>query len=426
VIGRPEQWSATEAAAAIRSGRLTSEALVRACLARIAEREPVVHAWAHLDPEPAIAAARAADRGSPRGPLHGVPLGVKDVIDTFDMPTRHGSPIYHDNRPATDAACVAPCRDAGMIVLGKTATAELASLHPAATTNPHDPEHTPGGSSSGSAAAVADFMVPLALGTQTAGSLIRPAAFCGVIGYKPSFGQIRRAGVKRQSETLDTVGLIARTLDDLVALRAVMLGEAPAALADPPAPRIGVCRRLRWEQRAPETDRLLERTASALAARGARVTDIALPGELDELLAAHRTINTVEASRNYSLERTEHRDRLSPALLDMLAYGASWTPADYAAAHALAARWRDHFDRLLAERVDLVLTASAPGEAPAGLVSTGDPQCNAVWTLAGAPCITLPAGTGPRGLPLGVQLVGARGADHRLLAAARWVSHRPG
>ena len=422
-LSHPERLSAAAAAAAIRAGTLTAEALVRACLERIAARESTVHAWTHCDPEPALAQARALDRAPPTGPLHGVPIGVKDIIDTHDMPTRHGSPIYQDNRPDADASCVALCRDGGMVILGKTVTTEFANRHPGPTANPHNPAHTPGGSSSGSAAAVGDFMVPLGFGTQTAGSVIRPAAFCGVIGYKPTFGEVSRVGVKLQSGTLDTVGVIARSLDDLPLMRSVLLGVAPTAIAtEPQAPRIGFCRSVSWPAIAPDYQALLERLAASLSARGARVADAALPAAFDQILPAHRRVMTFEAARNYAYEKTRHADQLSAVLREtVLAEGDRCSLEDYVAAILLGERLRDHLDGLFAERFDVLLTASALDEPPAGLAATGDAQCNAVWTLAGTPCITLPAGTGRNGLPLGVQLVGARFADARLFEAARWV-----
>jgi len=423
---QPDPPSAAAAAAAIRAGRLTAQALVEACLERIAAREPAIHAWVHCDPEQALAQARALDRMPPAGPLHGVPIGVKDIIDTFDMPTRHGSPIYRDNRPTADAACVTLCRDAGMVILGKTVTTEFANRHPGPTVNPHNPAHTPGGSSSGSAAAVADFMVPLGFGTQTAGSVIRPAAYCGVIGYKPSFGEVSRVGVKLQSGTLDTVGVMARALDDLPLIRAALLALPPVAIQrDIGAPRIGFCRSVSWPQIAPDCQALLERTAGSLGARGARVRDVALPSEFDDILAAQRRIMVFEAARNFAYERTRHADLLSPELRDgVLPEGLACPLADYVAAIEQGERLRDHLDGLLGSEFDVLLTASALGEAPAGLAATGDPQCNSIWTLAGTPCVTLPAGTGRNGLPLGIQLVGARFADERLLDLAQWVQTR--
>jgi amidase len=428
-ISDPARLGAADAARAIRERTLTAEALTRACLARIAEREPAVHAWVHLDPELAIAQARAIDKAGPQGVLAGVPIGVKDVIDTYDMPTRHGSPIYRDNRPDADAACVTMCRNAGMVILGKTVTTEFANRHPRETANPHNPAHTPGGSSSGSAAAVADFMVPLGFGTQTAGSVIRPAAFCGVIGYKPTFGEVSRVGMKLQSGTLDTIGMMARALEDLPLLRAAVLGIAPAPIArSPGAPRIGFCRTVSWDKVEPESQALLERVASTLAKKTI-VRDVALPAALGDLLTAQRRVMSFEAARNYAYEKTRFFDQLSPALRDgVLAEGDACIFADYVEAMGQGEALRDHLDWQLDSggELDILLTPSALGEAPEGLGWTGDAQCNAIWTLAGTPCITLPAGTGKRGLPLGIQLIGARFNDEKLFDAARWVQQQLG
>jgi amidase len=422
---QPEPLSAAAAVAEIRAGRLTAQALIEVCLERIAVREPAVHAWVHLDPEQALAQARALDRQPANGVLHGVPIGVKDIIDAFDMPSRHGSPIYQDNRPGVDAACVALCRDAGMVIMGKTVTTEFANRHPGPTTNPHNPAHTPGGSSSGSAAAVADFMVPLGFGTQTAGSVIRPAAYCGVIGYKPSFGEISRVGVKLQSGTLDTVGVMARALEDLPLIRAAVTGLHLAPLArDGAAPRIGFCRSVSWSALEPESQALLERTAGALAKRGATVKDVALSREFDDMLVGHRRIMVYEAARNFAYEKTQHADKLSPELQRVIAEGEACALSDYVAAIEQGDRLRAHLDTLVPAEFDVLLTPSALGEAPAGLAATGDPQCNSIWTLAGVPCITLPAGAGRGGLPLGIQLVGARFADARLFDLAAWVQTR--
>src|SRR5712691_8541809 len=267
---RPNRLSAAEAVAQLSSGALTAEALARACLDRAEERHDV-KAWIWLDPEAALAQARAADHAGRPGLLAGLPIGVKDIIDTFDMPTGHGSPIYRGNRPFTDAACIALLRMSGATIMGKTVTTEFANRFPGTTVNPHNPAHTPGGSSSGSAAAVADFQVPAALGTQTGGSVIRPAAFCGVIGYKPSFGEFSRSGIKLQCHNLDTLGIICRSLEDLALLRAALLAAPPRAIdRGISIPRIGLCRTPVWDEAAPATHRLIESTAARLSAAGAR------------------------------------------------------------------------------------------------------------------------------------------------------------
>ncbi|HZU88309.1 MAG TPA: amidase [Stellaceae bacterium] len=421
-----ERLAATAAVARLAAGDLTAEALVRASIDR-AQQRAALEAWAFFDPERALAQARAIDRAGRPGPLKGVPIGIKDIIDTADMPTGHGSPIYHGNRPFADAACVALIRAASGVVLGKTVTTEFANRHPGATRNPHNPAHTPGGSSSGSAAAVADFHVPLALGTQTGGSVIRPAAFCGVVGYKPSFGDFSRVGVKMQSHTLDTLGIIARTLEDVVLLRAVLLAEtkAPAPIdRDIGAPRIGFCRTPAWDEAEPATHALLQRTAERLNAAGAALREVTLPPPFDDILETHARIFYFEAARNYGYEYEAHRDRVSEVLrMSVLEPGRALPLAAYIEAVEAAEAFRRHLDDLFGE-VDLLLAPSAAGEAPPGLGSTGNARFNGLWTLAWTPCLTLPAGTGPNGLPLGIQLVGRRGRDRALLDAAAWVAAR--
>jgi amidase len=419
-----ERLSATAAVARLAAGDLTAEDLVRASIDRAQERA-ALEAWTFLDPERALSQARAVDRAGRPGLLKGVPVGIKDIIDTADMPTEHGSPIYHGNRPLADAACAALIRTAGGVVLGKTVTTEFANRHPGATRNPHNPAHTPGGSSSGSAAAVADFHVPLALGTQTGGSVIRPAAFCGVVGYKPSFGDFSRVGVKMQSHTLDTLGIIARNLDDVALLRAVLLGRPPEPVArDTAAPRIGFCRTPAWDEAGPETHALLQRTAERLAAAGAALREVTLPPPFDDILETHSRIFYFEAARNYAYEYEAHRDQVSETLRrTVLEPGRALPLAAYIEAVETAEAFRRHLDDRFGE-VDLLLAPSAAGEAPQGLGSTGNARFNGLWTLAWTPCLTVPAGRGPQDLPLGIQLVGRRGRDRALLDAAAWVEAR--
>jgi Asp-tRNA(Asn)/Glu-tRNA(Gln) amidotransferase A subunit family amidase len=419
-----ERLTASAAAARLESGTLAAESLVRDCLNR-AEQRNAVKAWVWLDPELALSQARAADRAGRPGVLKGMPVGVKDVIDTYDMPTQHGSPIYRSNRPFADAACVALTRAAGGVILGKTVTTEFANRHPRETVHPHNPAHTPGGSSSGSAAAVADFQVPVGFGTQTGGSTIRPAAFCGVIGYKPSFGEFSRVGIKMQCHNLDTLGLICRSLDDLSLMRAALLVQPRRAVDRAGlAPRIGFCRTPAWDHASPDTQDLLERTASRLSAAGAMVKDVA-PAPAD-ILDQQRRIFEFEAARNYAWEYEVHGDKLSPALRDgLLKPGRALPLSAYIEAIESAEAFRARLDDFFGE-VDLLLAPSAVGEAPEGLGSTGDARFNAIWTLAWTPCVMLPAGTGSKGLPLGIQLVGARFRDEALLDAAAWVEARLG
>jgi Asp-tRNA(Asn)/Glu-tRNA(Gln) amidotransferase A subunit family amidase len=417
-----ERLTASEAAARLSAGTLTAERLVRDCLER-AQARTDVKAWVWLDPEQALAQARAVDRAGRRGLLKGVPVGVKDVIDTVDMPTQHGSPIYRGHRPFADAACVALIRAAGGIILGKTVTTEFANRHPRETVHPHNPAHTPGGSSSGSAAAVADFQVPVGLGTQTGGSTIRPAAFCGVIGYKPSFGEFSRVGIKMQCHNLDTLGLICRSLEDVALMRGVLLAQDLHPVDRvPSAPRIGFCRTPAWDHAEADTQALLERTASQLAAAGAKVRDVAVTPS--NILDHHRRIFEFEAARNYAYEYEVHRDKLSAALRDgLLTPGRALPLSAYVEAIETTEAFRSNLDDTFSE-FDVLLAPSAVSEAPEGLSSTGDARFNAIWTLAWTPCITLPAGTGRKGLPLGIQLVGPRLCDEALLAAAAWVEAR--
>jgi len=416
----PHELTACAAATEIAAGRLTSEALVDSCLARIAEREPLIGAWEFFDADLARRQARALDRGPRRGPLHGVPIGIKDIIDTVDMPTACGSPIYRGRRPTWDAACVALLRAAGAVILGKTVTTEFAYFQPGKTANPHNPRHTPGGSSSGSAAAVADRMVPAALGTQTAGSVIRPAAFCGAVGYKPTYGSFSLAGVKPFSPSLDTLGLFARSVGDLALLRSVLLA-ADEHIPQVQAPRVGLCRTAHWSAADMATQLAIEAAARRFAAAGSRVTEFHVPGDFAALTEAQKTVMAFDATRSFAYEHLAHGDQLSAKLRELIAVGARCSLQDYAKAQTSAEDTRRQLDEQL-QPVDLLLTPSAVGEAPQGLQTTGDPLFNRAWTLLQLPTITLPAGKGPHGLPIGIQLVGRRGDDTRLLAFAQWAT----
>ncbi|MBM1174134.1 amidase [Microvirga arabica] len=409
--------TALEAAQRIADGSLTSEALVRACLDRIGEREPVVQAWQHLDMDAALNMARHVDRfGS--GPLKGIPIGVKDIIDTADMPTGYGSPLYETFRPPRDAACVALARQAGASVLGKTVTTEFAYFQPGKTRNPRDPGRTPGGSSSGSAAAVADGMVPLAFGTQTAGSIIRPASFCGCVGYKPTFGLIDRTGVRPFAESLDTVGFFASTVQDAAFFASAIAGRPDLHFTDEVFRlRIGLTRTHAWEAAEPATATALDEAAARLRATGLEVREVALPERWRGLLDAQKTIMAFEAARSHAPEMLTASDRLSVKLRELLEAGALIAPEDYDAAKALVAESRAGFSDVL-DGLDVLLTPSAPGEAPEGLEATGDPVFNRMWTALGVPCISVPALTGPSGMPIGVQVVGRWGDDRRALAAS--------
>ena len=415
----PAKLSATEAVRLMRAGTLRSADLMAACLARIAEREPVVRAFAWFDPD----AARKAAAAVPPGALHGLPIGVKDVFDTADMPSEYGSPIWRGWRPRADAAAVAWARQAGAVVMGKTVTTEFATRKPGPTGNPHNPGHTPGGSSSGSAAGVADFFFPLAYGTQTAGSVIRPAAYCGVVGYKPSYGMINRFGMKLMSESLDTVGVIARSVADCALFAGAVSGRD---LGDPDvrpekSPRIGICRSPAWDKALPETEALLSRVASALARAGGSVVDRELPQEVAAIEAAHPIVMNNESARALGWELANAREQISEGLRERLEFGLSRSEAEVAAAHAVFESAQRAFPACM-DGLDALVTPSAPGQAPAGLEWTGDPAFNLIWTSLHVPCVTVPAGAGPDGLPLGIQIVTRIGEDRQALAWAQWVA----
>lgn len=417
---RPCELSACEAAAAIARGNLTSVELVESLLERVAERDEDVRAWAFLDPELVRAQARVADDTAPKGALHGVPVGLKDIIDAYDMPTGFNSPIYPGYRPVADSAVAAMIRRSGGLVFGKTETTEFANRHPGRTRNPHDPARTPGGSSQGSAAAVADYQVPLSIGTQTSGSIVRPAAFCGVVGYKPSFGEISRVGVKQQSGTLDTLGLCARDVADTELLRSVLVGSPhePVAAAEGPL-TIAICRPPEWDEATEAARARVEEAAAAFEARGVRLREFDLPADLfDGWIDDHRRIANFEASRNFAHEKHHHREGLSETLYEgRILDGEKTSVADYIASQRRSEAMRIWYETAM-EDVDAVLTLSAAGEAPVGLGNTGSATYNSLWTMLYAPCLTLPAGTGPAGMPLGVQLIGRRFEDERLFSIA--------
>ena len=418
---RLDAW---QAAALLARRELNAVDLVRACLDRIAERDAQIHAFIQLNAKAALDLARQLDGGAWRGPLHGLPFGVKDLLDTHDLPTGYGSPIYAGHQPPADAAAVALCREAGAILLGKTVTTELANLHAGATCNPHNFARTPGGSSSGSAAAVADCMLPLALGTQTAGSVIRPAAFCGVIGFKPSHNRVPKAGVKALSETLDTVGCFSRSVRDAALLGAVLTGDLRLAGADlftqPVAPRIGLCQTPEWSVADSNTQ---QAWAHAQAALAGHCKPLALPASLGNLVATQQEIQNFETSRSLSHERLRHGGQISEELLERIAAGLAISGETHARNLVATAIARQQVEALF-QNHDVLLAPSTVGEAPLGLEFTGDPLFCRGWTLLGLPCVHLPFFTGQTGMPVGLQLVGAYGDDHRLLAAAHWVHER--
>jgi Asp-tRNA(Asn)/Glu-tRNA(Gln) amidotransferase A subunit family amidase len=421
----PHRLAATTLVRLIESGELTAEAVVRSCLDRIAERESVVRAWSHLASEEALARACELDSSGSKNLLHGVPFGLKDIFDTADMPTAYGSPIYVGCRPASDSSAAALPRAAGGILLGKTVTTEFANRHPGPTANPHDPDFSPGGSSSGSAAAVADFMVPLAIGTQTGGSVIRPAAYCGVVGFKPSFGLFPPAGMRINTETLDTVGNMARSVGDITLFRAAMMAipYEPPAMPET-APRLGLCRGPHWDDAQPEGRAVLQAAADRLAAAGAGIRETDLPPECAEADEVQRTLGSFEGLRNHMPELYRHERLLSVELREeKIARGRKLTLGEFRNACRAAERARATA-REWAGSFDAILSLPAPGQAPRGLASTGSAVFNALWTQLWMPCLTLPAGKGPDGLPVGIQLVGRRHDDARLLEVGLWVENR--
>lgn len=400
---------------------LSAESVAYACLDRIAERDTAIHAWVALQPEAVIAQACALDRTGPAGWLHGIPMGVKDVFDTFDLPTRYGSPIYAGHQPQADAAAVALCREAGAVVLGKTATTEFANLKACETRNPHNPDYSPGGSSSGSAAAVADGMAYLALGTQTAGSIVRPAAFCGVVGYKPSFSLVPRAGVKSTCESLDTVGGFARCVEDVALLAATLTGDVRMLhLETDDRPRVGFLRTPYWDQVSEQAQAAIGLAARALSGAGARVADVNLDQVLAPLVQAQDDIMSFEIFRALSHERRLSLNQISPELQGVLDKGSHIRFEAYLELRQTALRSAAAINQVF-DHYDVLLTPGALDEAPRFGQGTGDPLLCRTWTLLGLPCVALPCGTGGAGLPLGIQLVGRFGQDYPLLRHARWI-----
>lgn len=416
------ELTATEIVATINAGRTTCEAVTRACLERIAAREPAVQAWQYLDPAQAIAEARARDRSDKRGPLIGVPFNVKDIINTGDMPTEYGSPIYAGFRPRADASCVAMSRKAGAVLLGKAVTTEFANFHPSRTHNPRDLARTPGGSSSGSAASVADYMVALSVGSQTSGSTVRPASFCGVFGYRPSYGDLRCAGMMEAAASLDTVGLIARSIEDIALYRDVLLGETPVPIADnTPPPRIGFCRTHLWSLLEPTTQQLFEDAARKLARAGAKVTDVELPRDFEGIPEAHRLISGFEFARNFTWEIEHHWEQISTTLRNgRLTDGLTCSYSTYLEARGLAERCRQLIGPIQ-DDFDILLTACATGEAPVGFATTGIAKLALIWTTTHVPAVSVPVFRGPAGMPIGAYVVGKRTRDRELFAHARWL-----
>ena len=429
--------SAVELRDRLASGALRAEEVAEAFLAQVREREPEIGAFAHLDEGHVLSQARRLDAlrrtGRPVGPLHGLPVGLKDIVDTAGQPTENGTALDRGRVPARDAAVVSRLRAAGAIVMGKTVTTELAFLHPSETRNPAAPGRTPGGSSAGSAAAVAAHMVPLAVGTQTGGSVIRPASFCGCVGFKPTFGAIPRTGVLMQSPSLDTVGAFARSVEDAALLAEALFGHdegdpatrpAPpprlldVARAEPPvAPTLAVLRPPGWEDAEPAMREAMAELADAL---GERAFAVELPPAFAEAAEIRRRINLAEMAKCFYGYERRGEDRLSPEMREAMAEGRAVLARDYLAALDWPAVLNAGLDEVF-DRCDAILAPAAPGPAPEGLESTGDPVFNGLWTLCGVPAVTVPLMATEDGLPMGAQLVGRRGDDARLLRTARWL-----
>lgn len=417
----PTGLSAAALAEAVRAGRIKVRDVAEALLARMAEREPVTKAFIHLDPAEVRAAADALDAAGPKGLLPGVPLAVKDIIDTAGMPTAYGSPIYAGNRPAWDAPAVAVARQQGVLIPGKAVTTEFASSFAGPTTNPHDPARTPGGSSSGSAAAVADRTSTLGFGTQTAGSVLRPASFCGVVGFKGSVNWFPVIGFKALAPSFDTLGLMARSVGDLVLFRDAMLrrkaSKAPATLT---APRLGFTLYPDPGKATPAMHEAMERAKKAFAAAGARVADVTLPAPFSaDLVGMHQQVMTYEQRLVFTWERMTHPEKLSEPFAKQVKEAEAVTEEMYRKGLAAAAAARAALTDLAAN-YDAIVMPAAPGEANLKTEGTGDPVFNRTASFLAVPAVSLPNGTGPNGLPLGLQLVGPVGEDEKLLAVAAW------
>jgi Asp-tRNA(Asn)/Glu-tRNA(Gln) amidotransferase A subunit family amidase len=413
-------WTASEIVAATHAGTLSAEAVVRACLDRIAERDGAIRAWVHTDAARSLAAARELDKRPEKGPLYGVPVGVKDMIQTADMPTQHNSPLYAGHRPNVDAACVETLRAAGAIILGKTDTVEFAAAgRRALTRNPHDLSRTPGGSSSGSAAAVADLHVPIALGTQTGGSLIRPASFCGLYALKPTWGVVSREGAKIYSLTTDTIGWYARCAEDLGLIYNVFGAPDDDPPAVPPLnqARFALCRTPMADQASPETHAALDHAADRLREAGATVVVLDLPPPFAGLVEAHRIILASEGRAAFLNEYRARHDALHDDFRAIVENRTGISRSALRAAYDLAATCRIQFDAIAAD-YDAVLTASSVGEAPLGLASTGDSVFNRMWTLLHVPCVNIPGCRTSNRLPVGVTLTGPRFSERSLVALA--------
>ena len=433
----PTELTAAEAARAIAGRQITAIELAEACLERIDALDDRLRAWVYVDRETVLADAKAADAAvsgnRTLGPLHGVPIGMKDIYYTAGIPTRAGSEVYKDFVPDYDATSLKLLKRAGAIMLGKAVTTEFACLDPSPTFNPWNAAHTPGGSSSGSAVAVASRMCPAAMGSQTVGSVLRPAAYNGVVGFKPTFGRVSRYGVVPVSWNLDTVGWLVRTVEDAALLLQVMAGpdgsdpvssrepvaDYLSAIQDPPAPRIGLLRRYFYEKADTETRRHFDGVAELLAQAGAEIEELPMPDSIESAFEDQMLIMSVEAAAFHEPMYREQAEDYQPKLRAMLAAGLQVDGITYTRA---LERRREYIDDMqqLAERCDVLLTPATPEPPQADRTNTGNPAFQGPWTSCGLPAIALPSGLAESGLPLAIQMVASPFAEARLLAAARW------
>ena len=409
----------------IAAGEATSEALVTDCIKRIDARDPQVQAWKHIDPDAALAQAKARDMEPPRGCLHGIPVGIKDILDTVDMPTEFGSPLFQGHQPDTDCHTVSALRAAGAVILGKTVTTEFACPYPTYTLNPHDLKSTPGVSSAGSAAAVADYMVPLTNGTQTGGSVIRPAALCGVYGYKASLATLDPTGIQMWKPNIDTLGHFARSLEDIALMKAALIGSTATNLTLPDgfAPRVGICRTGQWPAAGPENTAMIEKMIEILRGAGVEVEDVDFPLNFDEVMAAHGVVVGADSIKVIPEIVLSQLDKVNPWTRDRTKDAQKLSESDVADAHRISAVARQALGGVFRE-FDLLLTPSAEGEAETDRTAMPPPSFNSLWTLMYTPCVSLPAFEGPNGMPVGLQVVGPENSDDRTLALARWVENR--
>ena len=417
-----ESLSASQAVKALSRREIKASDLLLSCLDRIGQKESILKAWVSLGKENALSRAKTLDKGPIKGILHGLPIGVKDLFDTYDLPTAYGSPIYAKHYPSTDAVSVALMRRAGGIILGKTVTTEFASFKSGVTRNPYDEQRTPGGSSSGSAAAVADFMVPLATGSQTAGSIIRPASFCGVVGFKPSFGKISVAGVKSLAPSFDTLGCFGRTVEDVALGVAAMSEDIEMAKVEDlhNKPRIAICKTFDSEYAGKETVSALAlaRFAAEFIAKGV-VSDLSLPSALKDIREIQTRIMLSEMSRSLAFEMDHFSKKLSPLLIKQIQAGSQISYEQYSQDLKFSQTAVALIKTLFSDKADVIIAPSTIGEAPLIKDGTGDPIFCRAWTLLGLPCINLTVTTGPNGLPVGIQLIAGPGKDHFLLSVAK-------